>query len=173
MGAHNNRIEAKNQKIGEKRPCSCPKKKGNKEFNCKFGKSCLEEGIIYQAKGENFNYIGLTKGNIKARISKHEHSFKNVNKEHETTLSTLIWQKSRKGENTNLEWSKLTNGRPRGPNQKVCNLCNKEAIAIMNCDNQNINLKSELGGFCPHRRWHLISHIKSNRVKNKRKDSND
>ena len=97
MDAYNNKVEAKNQETREKRPCSSPKTKGRKKFNCKFDNTCLEEGIIYKATGVDFNYIGLTKGNIKERISKHQHSFKNPDKEHETTLSSLIWEKQEGG----------------------------------------------------------------------------
>ena len=88
-------------------------------------------------------------------------------------MSSLIWERKREGKSTELNWEKVAKGRPRKPNKKTCNLCNLEAIAIMNSNESNINLKSELGGFCIHRRWHLISYIKSNRIKNKRKDRND
>ena len=90
MGAHNNRVEAKNQNIGEERQCSCPKTKKRKQFVCKFEGRCLENNIVYQATGDNFNYIGLTKGNLKDRISKPDFSFRSLDKEHKTRLSTKM-----------------------------------------------------------------------------------
>ena len=78
-----------------------------------------------------------------------------------------MWQLKRDGRKPDLNWHKMTVAPARKPNQKSCVLCNKEALMIMRSDRKNINLKSEMGGFCPHRRWHLINHIKSNRVGNK------
>ena len=80
-----------------------------------------------------------------------------------------MWKRKENGTIPDLKWSKLTKGYSRAPNQKSCNLCNLEAIEIMRSDSNNINLKAELGGFCPHQRWHLISYIKSNRDRNIRK----
>ena len=125
------------------------------------------------ASTDEWNYIGLTKGNIKDRISKHEQSFNNFLKEHETRLSTKMWELKREGPMPKLKWQKMTIAPTRGPNQKTCVLCNKEALMIMRSNNKNINLKSEMGGFCPHRRWHLLNHIKCNREGNKVKISAD
>ena len=90
MGAHNNRVEGVNQNKPKDRMCSCPKTKNKQPFKCKYNNKCLEDGIVYIATGDDFNYIGLTKGNLNNRVNKHEHSFMNPLKEHETRLSTKM-----------------------------------------------------------------------------------
>ena len=98
MGSHNNKVEGKQKTKQRSRLCSCPKTKAGKPFTCPFGKKCLEEGIVYKCTGDNpnFNYIGLTKGNLKDRISKHDFSFKSFEKEHKTTLSSKMREIKRK-----------------------------------------------------------------------------
>ena len=80
IGAHNNKTEGQNQNSEKARLCSFPNTKGKKPFKWPFKNKCLEQGIIYQATNSNFNYIGLTKGNLKDRISKHENSFYTLKK---------------------------------------------------------------------------------------------
>ena len=127
----------------------------------------MTEDIVYKCKTENWNYIGLIKGNLKARISKHDHSIKNTLKEHETELSTKMWELKRSGETPILEWEALTKAKARLPNQKHCQLCNKEAIQILRSDTKNINSRAELVGYCVNKRWNLLLHIKANRKGNK------
>ena len=142
MGSHNNKVENTNsEEKTPKRICSCPKTKAKQKFQCQFEGKCLEEGVIYKASAPTWNYIGLTKGNIKERISKHVHSFKNPDKEHETKLSTKMWELGRVGNIPELKWEKITIAPPRGPNRNTCILCNKEALTIMRSNHQNINLR--------------------------------
>ena len=82
--------------------------------------------------------------------------------ENNTTLSGQMWKDKRNGITLDLDWVILAKAKPRNPNNKRCNICCKEALFILNKDKLSINSRDELGGYCPHRRAHLISHIKSN-----------
>ena len=93
-----------------------------------------------------------------------------------TKLSEIIWEEKEKGIKTELEWSKIKKVKPRGANQKSCALCNTETHEIMKRSEISINDREELGGYCPHRRAHLIINIQENkenlkevRAENKRK----
>ena len=123
-----------------------------------------------------WEYIGCTGNNMKVRISEHNNSFINPQKVHATKLSEKIWDEREKGGKSNLEWSKLKSIKPRKANQKSCNLCNQETLAIMHRSSISINTREELGGYCPHRRVHLLQNINENkqnlksiRAENKRK----
>ena len=128
----------------------------------------MERGKVYKCIAVDkegkpvWNYIGLTGGGIKPRISVHYNTFKDEDKETNTTLSEQMWEDKRKGIKWDLEWEVLAKAKPRQPNNNRCNICCKEALYIMHKDDKAINSRKELGGYCPHRQNHLISHIKSN-----------
>ena len=48
-------------------------------------------------------------------------------------------------------------------NDKAITGTSWEASFIMFNDSKSINKRDELGGYCPHRRTHLLSHISSNK----------
>ena len=50
-----------------------------------------------------------------------------------------------------------------GPNQSRCNLCCKETLLLMDRGSLSLNKREEMGGYCPHKRAHLICAIKSNK----------
>ena len=129
----------------------------------------MEEGTVYKCKGCDTNnknlkweYIGCTGGNMKVRISEHLNSFKNKEKIHATKLSERMWNEKDSGEQTKLSWEKLRKAKARQPNQKSCNLCNYETMEIMRRGKLSINSREKLGGYCPHRRGHLLQNIDEN-----------
>ena len=91
------------------------------------------------------------------RISVHDNSFRDREKIKKTKLSEEVWRLKDEGTDYELSWSKLANAQPRKANQKICNLCCKEALLIMKLkDPKSINSRRELGDTCLHRRRHLI-----------------
>ena len=134
-----------------------------------MGGECKENGVVYKCTGyddngeEIRNYVGLTGGNIKQRISTHYNTFIDEEKETNTRLSEKIWEEKRLNICRTLKWEKIAKAKGRGPNNKRCNLCCREAYFIMHKDLKSKNKRDELGGYCPHRRTHLLSHISSNK----------
>ena len=71
-----------------------------------------------------WEYTGCTANNIKVRISEHENSFINEEKRNATKLSEIVWEEREKGVESKLEWSRVKHAKARGPNCKMCKLCN-------------------------------------------------
>ena len=135
-------------------------------------------GVIYKctsldSKGEEkWNYIGLTGGKIKPRISVHYSEMRDI-KYSKTTLSKKVITDREKGAtNDSLKWEKLARGTARRPNQRFCNVCNKETMYLMKRDILNVNSREEIGGYCPHRRGWLLKNIKSEKVSRKQNNLN-
>ena len=110
-----------------------------------------------------FNYIGMTGGNPKARQGIHHQEWKNEKLRDRTRLATKIWELKENGEVINMQWKKLANAKPCKPMNNNCNLCSKEAWYIMNRNYLSINKREEMGGYCPHRRQHLLINSKLNK----------
>ena len=62
-----------------------------------------------------------------------------------------------------MKWEPLARAKPRGPNQTRCNLCSKEIILLMSRSSISLNHRDELGGYCPHKRVHLLNAIQYNK----------
>ena len=82
IGSNNNKIEKENEKEKESKTCNCPKTKGGKRYQCRWGGKCMMEGWLYKCTGKDiqgtkkWEYIGLMGGKIKIRISNHYQTFK-------------------------------------------------------------------------------------------------
>ena len=168
IGANNNKINRDSSIENEvKETCNCPKTKLGQPFTCKFNGTCLRQGLIYKCTATDsngnvkWNYIGNTSGNIKARISSHDWTFKDKARA-ATTLPKQVIKDKEEGRILSHSWERIAYARARAPNNKMCNLCSKETLLLMRRDSNSINKKEELGGYCPHRRGHLIFNIKSN-----------
>ena len=89
----------------------------------------MEKGKVYKCSAVNkdgktiWNYIGLTGGGIKPRISTHYTTFKYPQYETNTTLSEKVWEHSRKNIKWELKWEVLAKAKARRPNNKRCNIC--------------------------------------------------
>ena len=164
IGAQNNLLEKQCKEKEEIRMCDCPKTKGGEEYNCPWGGTCLKTGWVYKFtardknKNEKWNYIGLTGGNIKVRISNHKWTSKKVENS-KTTLSKRIIEDRENGNTWEEKWERMAAAKPRGANQRNCNICNKETLLLQKRSKFNINSREEIGGYCPHRRKWLLSNI--------------
>ena len=72
-------------------PCNCQDK-----TKCPVPDACRTKTVVYTAvvtaEDTERVYHGSTEGEVKARISGHETSFRHRQYEHETSLSQYIWQ---------------------------------------------------------------------------------
>ena len=103
IGAHNNKVEQINEpRIDDSENCDCSKTKKGQKYTCQWGGKCMEKGKVYKCSAVDkdgkiiWNYIGLTGGGIKPRISTHYTTFKYPQYETNTTLSEKVWEDSRK-----------------------------------------------------------------------------
>ena len=103
---------------------------------------------------------------MKQRIGNHLQSFRidRPKREKETTLSEQVWKDRREGIVRTLQWEKVAMARARGPNNKRCNLCDTETLFILNKPKISVNSRLELGGYCPHKRKHILANINSNKA---------
>ena len=74
-----------------------------------------------------------------------------------------MWEEKERGEESKLSWEGIKTAKPRKANQGSCNLCNLETIHIMRRSAISLNSREELGGYCPHRRVHLLENIEENK----------
>ena len=175
IGSQNNKVENNSQKAKKGRECDCPKTKGGKPFKCNWDGKCLNPGMVYKCTAraedgsEAWNYIGLTGGKIKARISNHIWECKAKNR-CKTTLSKKVVDEREIGiKARTLHWEKLASAKARGPNQRLCNLCNRETLLLMKRNSLCVNDWEEIGGYCAHRRGWLLQNIKEEKVERERK----
>ena len=174
IGGQNNKIERDSYKKEADKTCDCPKTKKGVPYTCEWGGKCMIPGMIYKctAKNQNggaeWNYIGLTGGKIKPRISVHKSECRDI-KYSKTTLSKKVINDREGGVKERvLTWEKLSCGKARGANQKLCNICDKETMFLMKRDTLNINSREEIGGYCPHRRGWLLKNIASEKIERKK-----
>ena len=171
VSAHNNKMERKNLPPEPETDCNCSKTKRGVPYMCKWEGKCREKGHIYKCLGKDKNgkriwsYIGLTEGHMKERIGNHYQSFREdrPKKEHATKLSEQVWDDRRKGIFLDLTWEKVTRAKPRGANQKRCNLCDTEALHILHKEKDSVNTRKELGGYCPHKWKFILNNINENK----------
>ena len=126
-----------------------------------------------ESKGAERNewyYTGMTSGNIKARISDHQTSFKKPEQEQKTELSKIMWKNKRGDKITELNWTRVGYAQARKANQSLCNLCNLETLFIMRGSPDQINKRDEMGGYCPHKRKFLLKNIASE-IKRRKEDN--
>ena len=140
--------------------CSCS---AADKINCPLDNQCLTTELVYQADvsssdGATKMYIGLTEPTFKQRLYNHRKSFKNREYEHETTLSTYIWQLKDQNIGYSIKWKMLKKSRAYSPTSQKCHLCLDEKLLILkNSKNPALlNKTSELFGKCRHRRKHLL-----------------
>jgi len=71
-------------------------------------------------------YTGLTSNTFKQRFYKHRSSFLHESEEHETTLSSHIWDLKRKNLDFDIQWNIKDKAPPFNPVSRRCRLCLKE-----------------------------------------------
>ena len=145
---------------------SLPKKqKPDKQFcncrnpdECPVENRCCLENVIYQAEVTNKNnqkadYIGMTTTSFKKRFSNHKKSFRHEDYQHETTLSTYIWNNELNPQ-PNIKWTILKKCHPYSPGSRSCTVCNEEKYFILKKYSKvsNLNKKTDIGNNCNHLR---------------------
>ena len=161
VSTHNMKLlDIKDVNQPQPKTCSCS---AADKINCPLDNVCLSTEIVYQADvsstdGATKHYIGLTEPTFKKRLYNHRKSFKNREYEHETTLSTYIWQLKDKNIGYSIKWKLLKQSRAYSPITQKCHLCLDEKLLILkNYTNPAfLNKSSELFGKCRHRLKHLL-----------------
>ena len=96
--------------------------------NCPLNRNCQQSAVTYPADvtpevDNKHNYIGLTEGNFKERLSDHHTSFKDEQYKYKSPLSSFIWEMKNKGQNFETEWSVIRRSNTYKAESKKCNLC--------------------------------------------------
>ena len=100
IGANNNKLEKdQNNKASVLNSCNCQKSRV-----CDWKGDCIKPGLVYTCTGrdpitgeEIFNYIGMTGGPPKIRVSNHHSTFKYRSKIKNSTLAKQIWKMKDEG----------------------------------------------------------------------------
>ena len=160
--AHNQKILKKDNLEEEERKCNCtkieicPMKKEND--------ACRQKNVIYKAtvetQNETRNYIGLTSNELKERYRTHRQSFKDEKHENKTKLSKYIWKIKRENKKFEIKWKIIARASEARSGQKICRLCLKEILAILNSDKNCLNQNNEFLGTCRHTSKFLLKNWK-------------
>ena len=138
-----------------KRTCNC--RRGNP---CPVSGQCKRGPSVYRAEVRADNkteyYTGLS-SDFNTRFYQHKGSFRKRSREHETTLSTHIWQLKEKNTDYEINWSLVDRATTFNHTKKKCNLCLKEKFHIMfKPENATLNKRSEFYSTCRHRTQNLL-----------------
>ena len=126
--------------------------------DCPMQGNCLTESLVYKATVDNKEtYIGITGGKFKTRYTAHKASFRNKDKENETTLSKYIWQQKDKGLEPNVKWKCVVNAPTYNPGLGRCILCLREKEKnLYHKEEATLNSRSEVICYCRYRRKFLL-----------------
>ena len=164
MGNFKRKISGHNSKIlKQAQPelppgCNCTGQMGP----CPLPGQCLIKSVVYGAEVVDSNqniatYTGLTSNTFKTRFYKHRSSFNKESLEHETTLSSHIWDLKRNNQNFEIQWNIKDKAPPFNPISRRCRLCLKEKYYIIfQPDGASLNQRSELFSTCRHRLTNLL-----------------
>ena len=155
---HNSRL-LKQDEGQSVRLCNCP----NIDV-CPLNGECLKRCFVYNAKVESAsgttNYIGVTEGPFKGRLSSHELSFRDRKYETSTKLSTYVWKLRDKNEPYTISWSVMDNASPYACGTRKCDLCITEKLHIAKAEPGSIlNMRSELVAKCRHRKKFSLKYL--------------
>ena len=167
MGNFKQKIAAHNSKIQKQAQpnvppgCNCTGQMGP----CPLQGQCLVKSVVYGAEVSDSNhdvqtYTGLTSNLFKQRFYKHRSSFLHESEEHETTLSSHIWDLKRKNLDFDIQWNIKGKAPPFNPVSRRCRLCLKEKYYIIfQPEGASLNQRSELFSTCRHRLSKLLVNI--------------
>ena len=156
INSHNARILADPEPIS--RECSCKKDNNGDPIDCPLGGKCLIKNIVYKATvtaagKQTKTYFGLTATTFKVRLYNHRQSFTNEQLQHETRLSTYMWDLWREGTPGEIKWEIAMKSRPYRGGTRRCDLCTSEKLAILLADGSGLlNKRSEIIATCRHRK---------------------
>ena len=141
-------------------PCNCQNK-----ANCPVPGTCRTPSTVYtatvKADGEEYVYHGTAEGEVKARIKKHETSFRHRTYEHATELSKLIWKLKDRESAYTIQWSIELHAHPYRCGASRCDLCLSEKMVIARSRHGGLlNARSELISKCRHRNKFDLCNVK-------------
>ena len=145
-----------NVKATAEKECNCRDK-----AKCPVENKCLTEAVVYKAKIDSAEYVGITENSFKTRFNLHTSTFRNANKKSATTLAAHVWNKGLNPD-PKVEWTILQRCSKYQPGHKTCNLCLSEKLHIIkNCNKAgSLNKRSDIGNKCTfHRKKHFLDHI--------------
>ena len=152
ISSHNKRLLQ--QKSTDSAPaCNCRDKP-----NCPLPTNgeCRSSSVVYKATvetiEENKEYIGISEGEIKQRISNHKSSFRYESKRNATRLSQYVWKLKEEDKQFSIKWEILTKTRSYQPGNRNCELCICEKWYILTSDpNKILNKRTEISSKCRHK----------------------
>ena len=123
----------------------------------------MEKGVVYQATittledNSIMKYIGSASTTFKDRLYNHRSLILNIEKRHQTALSTYAWDKKDEGKTPVVNYELLTKAAPYTSATGKCQLCLQEKVNILLADKSSaLNKRSEISAKCRHRhRWTL------------------
>ena len=139
--------------------CNCRQKS-----SCPLDGKCLTKCVVYKAtvtettSNNQETYIGLTENEFKTRFNLHKSSFKLEHKRTSTTLSDHVWKLKKNNINFNVTWEVVKRVKPFAPSNKVCGLCLQDKLSILRSA-PSLNKRSEIFGYCIHRKKFLLSNL--------------
>ena len=159
ISTHNSKLLRVEDNLQEDVPaCNCRGQTCPLDGNCLSAKSIVYKATVVDQNQNTETYTGLTKNTFKERYYGHSASFRRRKKEHETTLSTYIWELKDVGTNYDISWSVIEKAREFNPTTRKCTLCLKEKYHILfQPDGASLNKRSELYSTCRHRLSKLLA----------------
>ena len=157
---HNRKVMASSKSTEEpQKLCNCRKPK-----ECPLQGKCLEDNIIYKAvvnTPQKAEYVGCTTTSFKLRYGNHKKSFTHEEHQHNTTLSSYVWEKNL-NPTPDIQWSILKKCGKYQPGQRACQICTEEKFFIIKGLQKvrNINKKTDIGTKCNHRRKATLKFMK-------------
>ena len=137
--------------------------------NCPLNRNCQQSAVIYQADAtpevdNEHNYIGLTEGNFKDRLSDHHTSFRDEQNKYNSPLSSFFWEMKNKAQNFKFRWLVIRRSNTYKAGSKKCNLYLWEKFHIMTGDKDKLlNGRNELSTKYRHADKFLPKNYKSRR----------
>ena len=166
ISSHNRKILQETKKLQHPNPRTCDCQVAD---NYPLDGNCKQSAVVYQADvtpevDSERNYIGLTEGPFKERLSDHQTSFKYERFKNKSKLSSYIWETKNEKREYIIKWSVIRKSTPYKAGSNKCNLCLWEMFYIMKGDkNKLLNEKNELITKCRHIDQFLLKNYKGRR----------
>ena len=146
--------------VENNRTCNCRNK-----VNCPLNGNCLVKCIVYKATVITNNiikyYLGTSEGEFKERYNNHTKSFRNKGYKTETELSKYLWNLKDKNQEYELTWCIAAKASPYMCGTRLCDLCLKEKLLILQADPSSLlNKRSELVSKYRHKNKFLLKNFK-------------
>ena len=142
-----------------KKTCNC-----RNSSKCPLEGECLASSIVYKAtvcsENETKSYIGLVEGDFKRRWNNHRQSFRRLEYENSTTLSSYVWSLRDRGCDFSVKLEIMKRMNPYVGGASKCNLCLSEKLLILESDRKSLlNERSEILSKCRHKSKFLLCNL--------------